>query len=135
MVQSTITYVGDLHCAALHGPSGSTLGTDAPKDNQGKGESFSPTDLVAAALGTCMLTVMGITARRLEIDMSGAKAWIDKFMVADPSRRIGELGVRISVPISVSVDDQKRLENAALTCPVAKSLHPEMKMPVTFEWG
>ena len=135
MVKSTITYLGDLHCDAEHGPSGAKVETDAPKDNQGRGESFSPTDLVGAALGSCMLTVMGITARRLEIDMSGAMASVEKSMVADPSRRIGELVVRISVPARVSPEDQKRLENAALTCPVAKSLHPEMSMPVTFDWG
>ena len=135
MVKSTITYLGDLHCDAEHGPSGAKVETDAPKDNQGRGESFSPTDLVGAALGSCMLTVMGITARRLQIDMSGAMASVEKSMVADPSRRIGELMVRISVPARVSPEDQKRLENAALTCPVAKSLHPEMSMPVTFDWG
>ena len=135
MVQSSVKYLGDLHCDAQHGPSRAQLETDAPKDNQGRGESFSPTDLVAAALGTCMLTVMGITARRLEIDMTGAEATVDKSMVADPARRIGELTVRIAVPISISADDQKRLENAALTCPVAKCLHPDIKMPVVFEWG
>ena len=135
MVKSTITYLGDLHCDAEHEPSGAKVETDAPKDNQGRGESFSPTDLVGAALGSCMLTVMGITARRLQIDMSGAMASVEKSMVADPSRRIGELMVRISVPARVSPADQKRLENAALTCPVAKSLHPEMSMPVTFDWG
>ena len=135
MVQSTITYLGDLHCSAVHGPSGTSLDTDAPKDNQGRGESFSPTDLVSAALGTCILTVMGITARRLGVDMSGASASVDKTMVADPARRIGELSVRIAVPTAVSTEDQAKLERAALTCPVHKSLHPDVQMPITFEWG
>lgn len=82
-----------------------------------------------------MLTVMGITARRLNIDMAGAEASVEKSMVADPARRVGELSVRISVPVSVSPEDQTRLETAAHTCPVAKSLHPDIKLPVVFEWG
>lgn len=135
MVQSTVTYLGDLHCEARHGPSGAALETDAPKDNNGRGESFSPTDLVATALGSCMLTIMGITARRLDIDMSGAEATVDKSMVADPARRIGELKVVISVPMPVSEANRAKLERAAHTCPVAKSLHPDIKLPVEFCWG
>ena len=101
MVQTIVTYTGELGCTAAHGPSGRTLQTDAPKDNNGKGESFSPTDLVATALGTCMLTVMGIAARRLGVDMTGAKATVDKGMVADPLRRIGRLSVQIRIPAGI----------------------------------
>ncbi len=135
MVQSTVNYQGNLHCTARHGPSGAEFETDAPKDNNGRGESFSPTDLVAAALGTCMLTVMGIRSRALGVDLEGSEASVDKTMVADPARRVGELAVRISIPVVVSEDIRNQLEHAAHTCPVAKSLHPDIKVPVVFEWG
>jgi putative redox protein len=134
MVQIDSTYEGQLRCAATHGPSGNTLTTDAPKDNMGKGESFSPTDLVATALGTCMLTTMGIVAQRNNIAMAGATASVTKEMVTQPSRRIGRLGVTITVPGTFSDDDRKRLEGAALACPVHRSLHPDVQIPVTFNW-
>src|SRR5271169_1803564 len=98
MVNIQIEYQGDLHCKATHGPSGAELSTDAPRDNQGRGESFSPTDLVATALGTCMITVMGIAARKLNIDVSGVTATVEKEMTAAPPRRIERLTVRIHVP-------------------------------------
>lgn len=135
MVRSTVNYLGGLHCTAEHGPSGAVFETDAPKDNNGRGESFSPTDLVAAALGTCMLTIMGIHAQRLGVDLGNAAASIDKAMVADPERRIGELAVRIQVPTSVAESDRSALEAAAHKCPVAKSLHPDINILVVFEWG
>ena len=135
MVQSTVTYQGDLHCAAQHGPSGGTLDTDAPVDNNGRGQSFSPTDLVATALGSCMLTIMGIVASSLDVDLKGAVASVDKNMVADPQRRIGQLAVKIKVPGDVSPENRKTLEEAAHTCPVAKSIHPDIDVPVLFEWG
>ncbi len=109
--------------------------TDAPKDNMGNGESFSPTDLVATALGTCMLTTMGIVAQRNEIDMSGATSVVTKEMVQAPTRRIGRLGVTIRVPQKLSEEQRQRLENAALACPVHKSLHPDVQIPVKFEWA
>ena len=135
MVEITATYEGQLHCTATHGPSGATLPTDAPKDNMGKGEAFSPTDLVATALGTCMLTTMGIVAQRNNIDMTGACVRVTKEMVSQPQRRIGTLGVEISVPGEFVEDDRRRLEAAALHCPVHKSLHPDVQIPVTFKWG
>ena len=135
MVAIQIEYRGELHSTAVHGPSGTELNTDAPKDNQGRGESFSPTDLVATALGSCMLTVMGIMARTLEIDIAGATATVEKEMTAAPPRRIGGLAVRIHVPQSVSVENREKLERAAHTCPVRKSLHPEIETPVEFTWG
>jgi len=135
MVSSQIEYQGDLHCKATHGPSGAELLTDAPKDNQGRGESFSPTDLVATALGTCMLTIMGIAARTLNIEIAGATATVEKEMTATPPRRIQRLAVRIHVPHSPSPADREKLERAAHTCPVHKSLHPDVQIPIEFTWG
>lgn len=135
MVTIQFEYQGDLHCRAIHGPSGSELNTDAPKDNQGRGESFSPTDLVATALGTCMLTVMGIAARTLNIDIAGATATVEKEMTAAPPRRIERLTVRIRVPQSISAENRQKLERAAHTCPVHKSLHPDIQTPIEFTWG
>ena len=106
MVNIQIEYQGDLRCKATHGPSGSELSTDAPKDNQGRGESFSPTDLVATALGTCMLTIMGIAARTFNIDISGATATVEKEMTATLPRRIERLTVTIQVPHSPSQADK-----------------------------
>jgi len=135
MVEIDIAYQGTLRCKATHGPSGTAINTDAPKDNMGKGEAFSPTDLVATALATCMVTTMGISAQRHNIDMSGATAKVQKEMVTAPIRRIGRLIVEITVPTKLSQDDEHRLRHAALACPVHKSLHPDVKIPVTFYWG
>jgi putative redox protein len=135
MVKTTITYQGGLRTAAQHGPSGAAFQTDAPVDNNGKGESFSPTDLVGAALGSCILTIMGIVAERMGVDLTGATASVEKSMVAEPKRRIGALKAHIIVPAKVSESDQRKLERAALTCPVHQSLHPDIHAPITFEWG
>lgn len=135
MVSINVEYQGDLHCGAVHTPSGTVLATDAPKDNQGRGESFSPTDLVATALGTCMLTTMGILARTLNIDIDGATARVDKEMASSPLRMIRQLTVKIHVPRRVSQEDRAKLERAALTCPVAKTLNPSVEMPTEFTWG
>ena len=133
-VRIEVQYEGELHTEAVHGPSGARLETDAPKDNEGKGEAFSPTDLLATALGTCMLTVMGILARRKGWDMKGARASVDKDMVADPVRRIGRVGLRFEMPGSIPEDARKLLERAAHTCPVHQSLHPDVKLESTFVW-
>ena len=135
MVAIQLEYQGDLHCQAVHGPSGTILTTDAPKDNQGRGESFSPTDLVATALGSCILTVMGITARSLNIDLAGTTASVEKEMVNVPVRRIQRLSVRIHVPHPVSEGHRQTLEKAAQTCPVHQSLHPDVQKPIEFTWG
>ena len=134
-MEIAIRYLGDLRCEATHGPSGTTLVTDAPKDNQGRGESFSPTDLVATALGTCMLTIMGIVAQRNHLNLAGTTVRVEKEMVTAPLRRIGRLRVTIRVPQDLSVEDQQRLQNAAHTCPVHQSLLGEIDLPVTFEFG
>ncbi len=134
MVPIQIEYQGELHCKAVHGPSHTELSTDAPVDNQGRGESFSPTDLVATALGTCMLTVMGIMARTLNLDIAGATATVEKEMTTAAPRRIASLAVKIHVPHSLSAEDRQKLERAAHTCPVHKSLHPDIESPIQFSW-
>ncbi len=134
MVAITIAYEGELHCDATHGPSGTKLTTDAPKDNQGRGESFSPTDLVATALGSCLLTIMGITANRLGVSIKGATASIEKDMHTEP-RRIGQLSIHLKIPHSFDAKTQIKLERAALACPVHRSLHPDIEMPILFSWG
>jgi len=135
MVSIDMEYQGDLHCSAVHGPSGTTLTTDAPKDNQGRGESFSPTDLVATALGTCILTTMGILARTLDVDITGATATTDKEMTSAPPRRIERLTVKIHIPQQINEENRLKLERAAHTCPVHRSLHPDVQLPITFTWG
>ena len=135
MVQIDILYEGKLRCMAKHGPSGTVLSTDAPVDNMGRGESFSPTDLVATALGSCMLTIMGIIAQRHELNITGTTVTVTKEMTPALPRRIAKLGVTITVPAKLSEEDRKRLENGAMTCPVHKSLHPDIEVPVTFVWG
>ena len=135
MVEIDAVYEGQLRCTATHGPSGSRVATDAPKDNMGRGEAFSPTDLVATALGTCMLTTMAIVAQRHGIELAGARVRVTKAMVSQPHRRIGELAVEIAVPAELAAEDRQRLENAAMHCPVHRSLHPDVQIPVTFRWG
>jgi putative redox protein len=134
MVTIQMSYQGELRTQASHGPSKTELITDAPVDNQGKGASFSPTDLVATALGTCMLTTMGIVARRHGWKLEGATATVEKHMVADPERRIGKLTVEIRVPGGFGEKERTILERTALTCPVHRSLHPKVEIPVAFRW-
>ncbi len=135
MVKIDIRYEGGLRCAATHGPSGQTLQTDAPVDNHGRGESFSPTDLVATALGACMATIMGIAAERHQLDLCGMQIEVTKVMSADLPRRIAKLATTIKVPLPPEHPQRALLENAALTCPVHKSLSAEMEKPVEFVWG
>src|SRR3954464_14153632 len=120
---STVVYDGNLRTVATHLQSGTVIETDAPVDNQGKGERFSPSDLVATALGSCMLTIMGIKARDLNVDLKGTKIEIEKLMKSDP-RRIGGINLTFSYPASLSLSDKERtvLERAAHTCPVIYSI-------------
>jgi uncharacterized OsmC-like protein len=134
MVEISISYEGGLHCAATHGPSSSQIGTDAPVDNHGRGETFSPTDLVATALGTCMLTVIGIKAEQKGIDLTGATARVEKIMSDDSPRRISRLPIEIVLPIPADHENRKLLEAAALGCPVHHSVHPDIEKPVTFSY-
>jgi putative redox protein len=133
-VEIDVVYEGGLHTRAVHGPSGAELATDAPKDNEGLGEAFSPTDLLAAALGSCTLTVMGIVARRRGWSMEGARAHVKKQMVVDPVRRVGRLAVDLYMP-ALPEDARPILERTALICPVHKSLHPEVVVELRFLWG
>lgn len=135
MIQITVDYLGQLRCEATHGPSQNKLITDAPVDNHGKGESFSPTDLVATALGVCMATVMGIYAERHAFDLRGMKVTVLKEMTQVPVRRIARLTVELVVPLPASHPHCSALERVALTCPVYESLHPDMEKPVTFVWS
>jgi putative redox protein len=132
MVEIDISYSGQLRCSARHGPSNATLTTDAPKDNQGQGAAFSPTDLVATALGSCMLTIMGIYAQRNNIDLQGATAQVIKDMAAAPARRIGKLTVKVKLPKTVLAEHRAALEKAARACPVHHSLSPDIQQDVTF---
>lgn len=135
MVSIAIEYEGDLHCRAVHCPSGTVLMTDAPADNSGKAESFSPTDLVASALGTCILTVMATKAHSLGIDIRGATAIVEKEMAKGP-RKISRLATTVRLPRhQVEQRQRQRLERAAFTCPVHKSMSPEVDMPIMFVWG
>lgn len=135
MVRIDVAYEGELRCRAAHGPSGAEVLTDAPVDNHGRGQSFSPTDLVATALGTCMATIMGIVAERHDVDLTGMRITVVKEMVVEPTRRIGRLRTVIHVPAEPDERTRAVLERAALACPVHASLHPEMDKPVLFRWG
>jgi uncharacterized OsmC-like protein len=132
---SQVTYEGNLRTVATHSQSGTVIETDAPTDNQGKGERFSPTDLVATALGNCMLTIMGIKARDMNVDLKGTKIDVTKIMVSDP-RRIGEIKASFKFPNGLQLDEKQKqiLEKAALTCPVFETLHPGVKKSVEFNW-
>lgn len=131
MVKMIASYQGEKHCSLIHIPSGSEIETDAPKDNQGKGEKFSPTDLMGAALASCILTTMAMVAERDGVSLIGAKAEVVKEMITSP-RRIGSLKTEITLPASISSDYRAKLERAAHLCPVHQSLHPEIDKTLTF---
>lgn len=132
MVQIDVTYLGGLRCEAVHGPSNQTLVTDAPVDNRGKGERFSPTDLVAAALGTCIPTIMGMVAEREKIDLTGLRVTVTKEMTAAPPRRIAKLATRIVMPAGLDEKQRAKLEKVAHTCPVHQTLNGNVEMPIEF---
>jgi putative redox protein len=132
-----IEYTGELHCRATHGPSGQKFTTDAPTDNGGKGGAFSPTDLVATALGACLTTVMALAANRTGLDLDGTRVTVVKEMTSDPVRRIGALTATVTFPPGrcFTADDKARLERTANTCPVKQSLHPDVRVDIRFEYG
>ena len=132
MVKMKMVYEGQLRCVLTHEPSGSVIQTDAPKDNMGLGGAFSPTDLVAAALGSCMLTVMGIAAARHNIDLKGTTVEVSKEMVTSPVRRIGSIAVTLHMAGGIPLDKRAMLEASAHSCPVHKSLNPDVQTPVQF---
>ncbi|HKO93363.1 MAG TPA: OsmC family protein [Polyangiaceae bacterium] len=137
MVEIEVAYLGQLRCSAKHGPSGMLLTTDAPVDNKGRGEAFSPTDLVATALGTCMLTLMGIRAGEQGIPLDGTQLSVKKHMVSSPLRRIAQLEVGIRVPHGAEISAAGRavLEHAARTCPVRLSILEAIEVPLRFDWA
>jgi putative redox protein len=134
MVPFTLTYRGELRCELTHGPSQALLLTDAPKDNQGKGESFSPTDMLAGGLGVCMATVMGIVARRDGVKLEGLTAQVEKHMTSQAPRKIARIVVRFQMPAGIGLPARAVLERAAHTCPVALSLHPEVVQEISFTY-
>lgn len=134
MVEIHVDYEGELHCNALHLPSGNRLVTDAPVDNNGRGEAFSPTDLVATALGACMATVIGIVARRKEIPVEGMKVAVRKFMSEDLPRRISRLELDLEMPLSGDHPDRALLESTARGCPVHHSIHPDIEVVMNWKW-
>ncbi len=135
MVTSKVIYLGELRTEATHLQSGNKIVTDAPKDNHGKGEAFSPTDLTATSLACCMISVMGIVSMKEGITKTdGASAEVTKVMYAEP-RRIGEIHITIRFPKNNFSEKEKKIyENAAYTCPVAKSLHPDVIQKIEFIW-
>ncbi len=132
---STVVYEGNLRTVCTHLKSGTLVETDAPLDNQGLAERFSPSDLVATALGSCMLTIMGIKARDMDIDIKGIKIEVEKIMAADP-RRIAGINLTFHCPAELELTDKEKiiLERAAYTCPVAYSIHPDIKVNTIFNW-
>jgi putative redox protein len=134
-VKLSCEYLGDLRTRATHGPSASTLLTDAPVDNQGKGEAFSPSDLAATAVGSCILTILGIQAKSLDADFRGARVEVEKHMTTVPPRRIARLDLRISMPAGIPEDIRPRLIRAAEACPVKQSLHPDIVIAMEWSWG
>lgn len=132
MVQIDIEYLGDLHCKAVHEPSKTVLFTDAPVDNGGKAEFFSPTDLLATAAGTCMSTIMGIAAQKHNIDIKGMKIKVLKEMTSIPNRRVGKLTFDITFPHKLEDKDFQILKNIVRTCPVIRSIHPDLEIESSF---
>ncbi len=132
---ATVVYQGQLRCQCTHLQSGTVIETDAPTDNRGKGERFSPTDTVCVALATCIITTMGIKAGDMNIDLTGTKIDVKKHMVADP-RRIGQIDVTLHFPATLQLNEKDRviLQRVGDNCPVAKSLHPDLKLNVEYKW-
>lgn len=135
MTRIDITYTGSLRTRCVHSGNKAEITTDAPKDNQGKGELFSPTDLLAASLGSCVLTLMGIAASRLKVDLTGLRLTVEKEMAVAPSRRVGRLVLHIYCPRTFDSTITEQLEAAGSRCPVYQSLHPDTKQEYFFHWG
>ena len=134
MVESEIVYEGQLRCSAQHGPSGAVVETDAPVDNHGRGEAFPPTDLCATSLGVCMLTILGIAAGKAGVDISGTRGRVAKGMSADLPRRIANISVDLEIPLPPDHPSRADLEQAAMSCPVHHSLHPDIEKVINWHW-
>lgn len=133
MATSIVRYLGELRCSSMHMQSGTEILTDAPTDNQGKGEAFSPTDLVANSLATCMITIMAIKARDLDLELKGTTAEVTKVMAVEP-RRISEIQIHFEMNLIADAKTKTILERTAMTCPVHHSLHPDIKKVISFTW-
>lgn len=135
MATSKVKYIGSLRTTATHLKSGETIVTDAPVDNNGKGEAFSPSDLVATSLANCMITIMGMAANTHKIDLGEVEAEVTKVMATEP-RRVSEIYVNFDFPNKLAYTDKEKkiLEHAAMTCPVFYSLHPDIKKEIAFNW-
>ena len=132
---ASLLYNGSLRCAALHNQSGTSMETDAPTDNRGKGERFSPTDLTCTSLGTCLLTTMAIKATDMGIELAGATADVQKYMSTEPPRRIVRIDVAVILPkLEISDKDRQILEATGRACPVARSLHPDLEQVISYNW-
>ena len=134
MVEIKLSYEGDLHCSAIHLPSGNSLVTDAPLDNNGLGQAFSPTDLLATALGSCMATVIGILAKRKQLAVEGMTINVRKFMSEEAPRRVKRLELDLQIPLPGSHPDRKLFESAAHGCPVHHSIHPDIEVVMNWVW-
>lgn len=130
---ASITYQGNLRCEAVHLQSSSKIETDAPTDNRGKGERFSPTDLLCVSLATCMITTMGIKAADMNVDLKNTKADVTKHMASDP-RRVAKIEVTVYLPEKVSEKERLILEKTGNSCPVAKSVHPDIELVLKYNW-
>lgn len=135
MAKFDIQYLGDLRVACKHRDSGAKIEVEAPKESGGKGELFSPTDLLGASLASCILVVMGIAAKKMGLSLDGISAEVEKTMETAPVRKLGKIVVRIRCPRSFSLQEREKLEKAALQCPVHASLHPDIKQEIDFIWG
>lgn len=131
---ASISYLGDLRCSATHLQSGTTIETDAPTDNRGKGEKFSPTDTLCVALGTCIITTMALKANDMNIDLRGTRIDITKHMQPNP-RRVAQVDVTLKLPVQTGDQEKSLLETIGNNCPVAKSIHPDMKLNIHYEWA
>jgi putative redox protein len=134
MTSITVEYLGDFHCKATHGPSGHEITTDLPPDNGGRGEFFSPTDLIPTSLATCVLTILAKVANRLEVSLNGVRCEVEKIMVADPDRRIGTIRTVVRLPAALNQKQRTILERAALACPVHRSLGNRIELPIEFRY-
>ena len=135
IMTASIIYQGDLRCQATHLQSGTLIESDAPSDNRGKGEKFSPTDLLCVSLGTCIITTLAIKAKDLNIDVKDTDIEVTKHMLNDP-RRVGQVDVNVKFPQSIIIEEKDKvvLERTGNNCPVAKSIHPDIKLNITYEW-
>ena len=133
MTTSIIRYLGELRTSSMHLQSGTEILTDAPTDNHGKGEAFSPTDMVANSLGACMISIMGIKSKDLDLELKGSTAEVTKIMQAEP-RKIARIEVILNMAVATSDKNKTILERSAMTCPVFLSLHPDIEKVITFNW-